>query len=235
MRLSGRNLDQIRQVELIPNYNPYAEGSCLIKMGNTHVLCTATVEESVPAFIRNTGSGWITAEYSMLPRSTHSRTKREAARGKQTGRTQEIQRLIGRALRAAVDLKKLGERQIILDCDVIQADGGTRTASITGSFVALRIAIEKLMKEKRIKASPITCQIAAISAGIVGGKEIVDLDYNEDSAAQADANFIFTDKLNIVEIQATAEEYAFSEKQFNKLMQIAKQGCLELFAKQNEL
>lgn len=232
MRLSQRNSNQIREVEIIANYNPYAEGSCLIKLGNTHVLCTATIEENVPPFLRNSGNGWVTAEYSMLPRSTHTRMRREVSQGRQSGRTMEIQRLIGRTIRAVIDLKKLGERQILLDCDVIQADGGTRTASITGAFVALNIAIKKLLKENLLKENPIISQVAAISCGIVGEKEMVDLDYTEDSIAEADVNFVLTDKMGIVEIQGTAEKYAFSEDQFNNLLKLAKSACKTLNEKQ---
>lgn len=235
MRLSGRNFDQIRNVEIIANYSPYAEGSCLIKVGNTHVICTATIDESIPPFLRNTGKGWVTAEYGMLPRSTHTRMKREASTGKQGGRTMEIQRLIGRSMRAVVDLKKLGERQILIDCDVIQADGGTRAASITGAYIALNLAMKKLLKEKLIKINPIINQVAAISCGIVGGKEIVDLDYNEDSVAEADMNFILTSNMGIIEIQGTAEEHAFSEKQFNKMFELAKDACKKLHQKQLEI
>ncbi|MEQ9116324.1 MAG: ribonuclease PH [Rickettsiales bacterium] len=233
MRISGRSNNQIRDVEIVPNYSPYAEGSCLIKFGNTHVLCTATVEENVPPFLRNSGKGWITAEYGMLPRSTHSRMRREASNGKQTGRTVEIQRLIGRALRATVDLNKLGERQIFIDCDVIQADGGTRTASITGAFVAMKIAVNKILKTRLIKIDPIVSQVAAVSCGIVSGKEVVDLDYAEDSTAYADVNFVLTSNMGIVEIQGTAEEYSFTEKQFNEMFSLAKLGCTKLFEEQN--
>lgn len=232
MRLLDRKNNQTRPVEIIPGYNPYAEGSCLVKFGNTHVLCTATVEETLPFFMRNSGKGWVTAEYGMLPRSTHGRMKREAAGGKQVGRTVEIQRLIGRALRAVVDLKKLGERQILLDCDVIQADGGTRTASITGAYVALNIAVRKLLQERVIRYNPIVSQVAAVSGGVVNGEELIDLDYQEDSNAEADVNFILTDKMQIVEIQGTAEIYPFSEKSFLKLLEMAKAACAELHKKQ---
>lgn len=234
MRVSGRQNNQIRDIQIIPNYNPYAEGSCLIKFGNTQVICTATIEETVPPFLRNSRKGWVTAEYGMLPRSTHSRIKREASQGKQSGRTVEIQRLIGRSLRAIVDLKKLGERQVLVDCDVIQADGGTRTASITGAFVAMKIAINKLIKDKVLRQDPIVSQVAAVSCGIIANQEIVDLDYKEDSSAYADVNFVLTSNMGIVEIQGTAEEYSFSEEQFNNMFSLAKTGCAELFKKQNE-
>lgn len=230
MRISGRQLNETRNISIEINNNPHAEGSCLVKFGNTHIHCTATIDETVPYFLRNSGSGWITAEYGMLPRSTHSRIRREAAQGRQGGRTVEIQRLIGRSLRAIVDLKKLGERQIILDCDVLQADGGTRTASITGAYVALKIAIKRL----NLKNDPITSQVAAISCGIVSDKEVVDLDYAEDSVACADVNFVLTDKMNIVEIQGTAEDHPFSEKQFTKMFSYAKEACKAIFDIQNQ-
>lgn len=227
-RTSGRNTNELRSITIEPNYSPYAEGSCLIKMGNTHVLCTASVEEKVPPFLRNSGSGWITAEYGMLPRATHSRMNREAARGKQSGRTQEIQRLIGRSLRAASNLKTLGERQIIIDCDVIQADGGTRTASITGSYVALHIACQKLLNTGEINAFPLNDHVAAISCGILNNEPILDLEYTEDSAAETDANFVLTGNQRIVEIQSTAEEHPFSEEQFTAMLNLAKHGITQL-------
>src|SRR5271154_2115200 len=208
-RPSGRAADQLRPVSLHPGFAKYAEGSCLVKFGDTHVLCTASLDEKVPPFLRNTGSGWVTAEYGMLPRSTHTRTEREAARGKQSGRTQEIQRLIGRSLRAVTDLKALGERQIKIDCDVIQADGGTRTASITGSYVALHLALQKLVAAKTIATLPLSDAVAAISCGIHQDSAVLDLDYAEDSAAQTDANCVLTGRGGIVEIQATAEKNAF--------------------------
>lgn len=224
MRPNNRKSDELRAISLETNFNPYAEGSCLVKCGNTHVLCTATVEDGVPPFLRNTGKGWVTAEYGMLPRSTHTRSSREAAKGKQSGRTQEIQRLIGRSLRAVVDLKLMGERQIVVDCDVIQADGGTRTASITGGYVALALAFKKM----GLKQSPLTDSIAAISCGILDGGAILDLEYVEDSAADADANFVLTGKGNIVEIQATAEGKVFKQEQFDQLMLLARKGISEL-------
>ena len=227
-RPSGRANDEMRTIEIIPNYVKHAEGSCLIKCGDTHVLCTATVEEKVPGWMKGQGKGWVTAEYGMLPRSTSQRMDREAAKGRQSGRTQEIQRLIGRALRAVVDMKKLGERQIRIDCDVIQADGGTRTASVTGGYVALALAINYVMDLGLLKESPLTDSVAAISCGIYQGKPVLDLDYDEDSAAETDANFVLTGRGGIVEIQGTAEETPFSEEDFNALMSLAKKGCREL-------
>ncbi len=228
MRPSGRSPDQMRAVTLETGFTPYAEGSCLAKFGDTHVLCNATVEERVPPWMRNSGRGWVTAEYGMLPRSTHERTDREAARGKQSGRTQEIQRLIGRALRAVVDLEALGERQIRVDCDVIQADGGTRTASITGAWVALKIATDGLMRSGTLGKDPITGSIAAISCGLYEGAAVLDLDYAEDSNAEADANFVLTGEGGIVEIQGTAEKDPFSEAAFLELLELAKKGVGEL-------
>lgn len=227
-RPSGRNPDQLRTVELICGVSKHAEGSCLVKFGDTHVLCTATVEESVPGWMKNSGKGWVTAEYGMLPRATEKRTDREAARGKQTGRTQEIQRLIGRALRAVVDVERMGERQVRLDCDVLQADGGTRTAAITGSYVALMKAFEYLMSIGLLKDMPVKDSVAAISVGIFEGVPVLDLDYAEDSNADTDANFVITGKGGIVEIQGTAEKYPFSEAQFLELLSLAKAGCAEL-------
>ncbi|TXH35106.1 MAG: ribonuclease PH [Rhodospirillaceae bacterium] len=232
MRPSGRAVDQLREISLEINVNRYAEGSCLAKFGNTHVLCTASIDEKVPPFLRNTGKGWVTAEYGMLPRSTHTRSDREAAKGKQSGRTQEIQRLIGRALRAVTKLDGFGERQIKIDCDVIQADGGTRTAAITGSYVALHQAF-KLMKDMGvITALPLIGQVAAVSCGIHQGKNVLDLDYAEDSEAEADANFVLTSTGGIVEIQGTAEKDPFSEEQFLGLLQLARKGVGELTAHQ---
>ncbi|HVJ53603.1 MAG TPA: ribonuclease PH [Aliidongia sp.] len=227
-RPSGRAVDQLRPVSLVPNFAKYAEGSCLVKCGDTHVLCTASIDDKVPPFLRNTGSGWVTAEYGMLPRSTHTRTDREAARGKQSGRTQEIQRLIGRALRAVTDLKALGERQIKIDCDVLQADGGTRTASITGSYVALHLALRKLVDAKQLATLPLIDSVAAISCGIHQGTAVLDLDYAEDSEAEADANFVLTASGKIVEIQATAEAAPFAEEQFASLLKLARKGIGEL-------
>ena len=228
MRPSGRAADELRPIELELGFAKHAEGSCMARFGETHVLCAATVEERVPRFLKNSGTGWVTAEYGMLPRSTHRRTDREAARGRQGGRTMEIQRLIGRSLRAVIDLKALGERQIRLDCDVIQADGGTRTAAITGAWVALRIAINGLIADKRLKSDPITGSVAAVSCGIFEGATVLDLDYAEDSNAQADANFVLTGSGGIVEIQSTAETEPFSHDQFNDMMRLAELGISRL-------
>jgi len=234
-RPSGRTPEQLRSVELIPNYSKHAEGSCLVKCGDTHVLCTASVEENVPGWMRGSGKGWVTAEYGMLPRSTGSRMNREAARGKQSGRTQEIQRLIGRALRAVVDMKALGERQVKVDCDVIQADGGTRTASVTGAYVALHLALQHLVDLKLLDSLPLSDTISAISCGIYKGTPVLDLDYDEDSDAQTDANFVITGKGGIVEIQGTAEQEPFSEEEFRQLLNLAKQGCTDLSEAQKKV
>jgi ribonuclease PH len=228
MRPSGRAIDQLRSVTLEPGASKYAEGSCLARFGDTHVLCTASVEEKVPPFLRDSGRGWVTAEYGMLPRSTHTRTDREAARGKQSGRTQEIQRLIGRSLRAITDLPALGERQIRIDCDVLQADGGTRTAAITGSYVALYMALNKLIKAGKLKKLPLTDQVAAISCGICDGQPVLDLDYAEDSCAMTDANFVLTGSGRFVEIQSTAEQTPFDKAQFDSLLALAEKGVGEL-------
>ena len=228
MRPSGRAVDEMRAVSLELDVARHAEGSCLVRFGYTHVLCVATIEERVPPFLRNTGKGWVTAEYGMLPRATNTRMAREAARGKQSGRTQEIQRLIGRSLRAVVDLPAMGERQINIDCDVLQADGGTRTASITGSWVALHFAFERLIKEGKLSASPINGQVAAVSCGLWEGTPVLDLDYPEDSKAQADANFVLTGSGGIVEVQGTAEDKPFSEPEFIALLELAKKGIGEL-------
>jgi ribonuclease PH len=232
MRPSERAPDQLRAVTLETGVNRYAEGSCLIGFGHTKVLVTATVEENVPGWMRNKGAGWVTAEYGMLPRATHSRGRREAAAGKQTGRTQEIQRLIGRSLRAVVDLKALGERQITLDCDVVQADGGTRTAAITGAWVALRIATQYLLDEGVLKTDPILGQVAAVSCGVFNGAPVLDLDYEEDSNAEADSNFVLTGEGDIVEIQATGEKRGFTRAEFESLYGLAEKGINELFALQ---
>ena len=236
MRPSGRAADQLRNIILEPGFSKHAEGSCMARFGDTHVLCTATVEDRVPPWMKNKGKGWITAEYGMLPRSTGSRTDREAARGKQSGRTQEIQRLIGRALRAVVNLETLGELQIILDCDVIQADGGTRTAAITGSYVAVQMACKHLLKIGAVKENPFVDDVAAVSCGLYQGHPVLDLDYAEDSTAEADANFVITGKGGIVEIQGTAEHRAFTEEQFLGLMKLARKGIGELIVfQQNAL
>ena len=224
MRPSGRPSDAMRPVTLEPGVAKYAEGSCLAKFGDTHVLCTASVEERVPPFLRNTGKGWITAEYGMLPRSTATRTDREAARGRQSGRTQEIQRLIGRSLRAVADLGQLGERQIKIDCDVLQADGGTRTAAITGSYVALHLALQRLLSSGLLSALPLHDSVAAVSCGVFADSAVLDLDYAEDSQAQTDANFVLTGSGGIVEIQATAEGSPFGEALFAEMLRLARQG-----------
>ncbi len=233
MRPSGRAPDQMRSVALETGYTIHAEGSVLVSFGNTKVLVTASVEERVPPFLRGKGQGWVTAEYGMLPRATHTRGNREAAKGKQSGRTQEIQRLIGRSLRAVVDMKKLGERQITLDCDVIQADGGTRTAAISGAWAALRLAVDTLMASGAIAEDPITDKVAAISCGIFEGTPVLDLDYDEDSQAQADANFVLTGSGQIVEVQATAEGATYDEEALLRLLRLARIGCAEIFAAQD--
>ncbi|MCK6451207.1 MAG: ribonuclease PH [Alphaproteobacteria bacterium] len=234
MRPSGRAPDQLRRIALEPGFSKHAEGSCMARFGDTHVLCTASVEDKVPPFLRNSGQGWVTAEYGMLPRSTGTRTDREAARGKQSGRTQEIQRLIGRSLRAVTDLKALGELQIKIDCDVIQADGGTRTAAITGSYVALHQAIAHLRKLGAIKTAPLVDQVAAVSCGLYRGVPVLDLDYDEDSGADADANFVLTGKGGIVEVQGTAEKTPFTDEQFDTLMKLARKGVAELLDAQRK-
>ncbi|TCS64908.1 ribonuclease PH [Varunaivibrio sulfuroxidans] len=228
MRPSGRQTDEMRTVSLETGVTKYAEGSCMARFGDTHVLCTASIETRVPPWLRGKGSGWVTAEYGMLPRSTSERMNREAARGKQSGRTQEIQRLIGRSLRAVTDLKAMGEIQITVDCDVIQADGGTRTASITGAYVALFMAFEKLVKTGALKSIPITDQVAAVSCGLYKGAAVLDLDYIEDSDAEADTNFVLTASGGIVEVQGTAEDKPFTQEQFMELMRLARLGVDEL-------
>jgi len=232
MRPSGRAPDALRPVSLEPGFAKHAEGSCLVRFGDTHVLCTASVDEKVPPFLRNTGLGWVTAEYGMLPRSTHTRTDREAAKGRQSGRTQEIQRLIGRALRAVTDRQGMGELQIKIDCDVLQADGGTRTAAITGSYVALHQAFRHLVAIGKLPRIPLVDSVAAVSCGIHGGAAVLDLDYAEDSACQADTNFVLTGSGGIVEVQGTAEDRPFSEAQFMELMHLARKGIAELTALQ---
>jgi len=228
MRPSGRAPDQMRDLKFEPGFTKHAEGSCLVSFGDTRVLVTASVEEKVPPFLRGKGQGWVTAEYGMLPRATHTRGNREAAKGKQSGRTQEIQRLIGRSLRAVVDLKRLGERQITVDCDVIQADGGTRTASISGAWVALRLAVDGLKLEK----DPIVKQVAAVSCGIHNGQAVLDLDYIEDSAAGCDGNFVLTSDGNIVEAQVTAEGECYDEEGLLRLLRLARIGCNDIFQAQ---
>lgn len=229
MRPSGRKLDELRNVSIETNITMHAEGSCLIKMGNTHVICTATVEDRVPPFIKGSGLGWVTAEYGMLPRSTGSRMRREAASGKQGGRTVEIQRLIGRSLRAGVDRLSLGERQITIDCDVIQADGGTRCASITGGWMALRLAIDNLMDSNIILTDPLVSPVAAVSCGIYAGQPVLDLDYSEDSEAGVDGNFIMLENGNLIETQISAESATYSRDQLNSLIDLAEKGTSELF------
>ncbi|KQM22718.1 ribonuclease PH [Sphingomonas sp. Leaf24] len=232
MRPSGRAPDEMRSITIQTNFTRHAEGSCLIGFGDTKVLVTASLEERLPPWLRGKGEGWVTAEYGMLPRATHTRSSREAAKGKQSGRTQEIQRLIGRSLRAVVDLKALGERQITLDCDVIQADGGTRTASISGAWVALRLAVDGLMREGKLEVDPISRQVAAVSCGIHQGTPVLDLDYIEDSAADADANFVLTSDNNIAEVQATAEGACYDEEALLRLLRLARIGCGRIFAEQ---
>ena len=227
-RPSGRKHNEKRPVSAEIGFSKYAEGSCLIRFGDTHVLCTATVEERVPPFLRGQGIGWITAEYGMLPRSTHTRTDREAARGKQSGRTLEIQRLIGRSLRAVTDTKALGERQVRIDCDVIQADGGTRTAAITGGYIALHLALTNLVSKQVLPRVPLSDQVAAISCGIYKGYPVLDLDYSEDSSAEADCNFVLTGAGGIIEIQATAEKEPFDSSVFDELTDLATRGIAEL-------
>jgi ribonuclease PH len=229
MRPSGRAPDQMREVRFEPGFTRHAEGSCLVSFGDTRVLVTASVEDKVPPFLRGKGQGWVTAEYGMLPRATHTRGNREAAKGKQSGRTQEIQRLIGRSLRAVVDLRKLGERQIVVDCDVIQADGGTRTASISGAWVALRIAVDKLLETGAVSEDPIQTQVAAVSCGFHNGQAVLDLDYDEDSQAGCDGNFVLTGTGEMVEAQLTAEGETFDEEGLLRLLRLARMGCDEIF------
>ena len=232
MRPSGRKLSDLRAVSIETGVMKHAEGSCLIKMGETHVLCSATIEDKAPPFLKNTGQGWVTAEYGMLPRATNSRTRREAAAGKQSGRTQEIQRLIGRSLRAGVDRQALGERQIVVDCDVIQADGGTRCASITGGWVALRLAVNKLLKAGIITTDPIMDHVAAVSCGIYAGQPVLDLDYAEDSEAGTDGNFIMTGAGRLIEVQMSAEGATFSRTEMNQLLDMSEVGIAELVCAQ---
>ncbi|WP_294283851.1 ribonuclease PH [uncultured Sphingomonas sp.] len=233
MRPSGRAPDQMRDITITPNFTRHAEGSVLVAFGDTKVLVTASVEERVPPFLRGKGEGWVTAEYGMLPRATHTRGNREAAKGKQSGRTQEIQRLIGRSLRSVVDMKLLGERQITLDCDVLQADGGTRTAAISGAWVALRLAVNTLLASGKLTADPILQKVAAVSCGIHQGTPVLDLDYLEDSAADADGNFVLLENGNIAEAQATAEHATYDEEALLRLLRLARIGCAEIFAAQD--
>jgi ribonuclease PH len=232
MRPSGRAPDEMRALTIETGFTKHAEGSCLISFGDTRVLVTASVEDRLPPWMRGKGEGWVTGEYSMLPRSTHTRSQREASKGKQSGRTQEIQRLIGRSLRAVVDMKKLGEHQITLDCDVIQADGGTRTASISGAWVAMRLAVDDLLKSGAIKEDPINAHVAAISCGIYNGTPVLDLDYIEDSNADADANFVLIEGGHIAEVQATAEGATYDEEALLRLLRLGRMGCDKIFAAQ---
>ncbi len=232
MRPSGRKLSEMRPISIETGVTKHAEGSCLIKVGETHVLCTASLEEKAPPFLKGTGKGWVTAEYGMLPRATHTRNRREAAAGKQSGRTQEIQRLIGRALRAGVDTRALGERQITVDCDVIQADGGTRCASITGGWIALRLAVNKLLKSGQISSDPILDHVAAVSCGIYAGQPVLDLDYAEDSSAGTDGNFILTGRGRLIEVQLSAEGATFSRAEMGELLDLAEAGNSALVAAQ---
>ncbi len=233
MRPSKRKNNQLREISIETGILKHAEGSCLIKFGNTHVICSASLDNSVPRFLKGMNSGWVTAEYGMLPRSTNTRMQREASNGKQGGRTLEIQGLIGRSMRAAVNLSALGERQILIDCDVINADGGTRTAAITGSYVAMHLAIRSLMDKKVLKTNPLIAQIAAISCGIYRDQAIVDLDYAEDSSAEVDANFVFNQKGNLIEVQATGEESDFTTKQLTEMLELASEASSQLFKLQN--
>ncbi|MED5016079.1 ribonuclease PH [Paenibacillus chibensis] len=235
MRSNGRSSDQLRPMNLTVNVNKYAEGSVFIEMGDTKVLCTATIDEKVPPFLKGQGKGWVTAEYSMLPRATQSRNQRESARGKLSGRTMEIQRLIGRALRSVVDLRALGERTITLDCDVIQADGGTRTTSITGSFVALAIAVNKIAQQHKLPVFPITDYLASVSVGVVNGEPMLDLNYEEDSSAKVDMNLVMTGSGEFVELQGTGEESPFTRAELNQLLELGEKGIGQLIEKQKEL
>ena len=231
----NRNINQLRDIEIIPNFSPYPEGSCLIKCGNTHVVCNASLDQNVPRWLKNSGSGWVTAEYGMIPRSTSERMSREAARGKQSGRTQEIQRLIGRCLRSVINLEELKDLQIIIDCDVIQADGGTRTASISGSFVALQLCINNMLNKKIIKKNPISENVAAISCGIVEGEHFLDLDFEEDQNAGVDANFVITETGKLVEVQMTSEKQLCSEESFEAMLRLAKSGIAEIIQMQKKI
>ncbi|MDH4047835.1 MAG: ribonuclease PH [Gammaproteobacteria bacterium] len=233
MRPSGREPDQLRPVQFITEFTKYAEGSVLAVFGETRVLCTASVEDRVPPWLRGAGQGWVTGEYGMLPRSTHSRSGREAARGKQSGRTQEIQRLIGRSLRAATDLKALGEKTVTLDCDVLQADGGTRTAAVSGAYVALQLAMRRLCAEKKLKSNPLYGQIAAVSVGIYAGIPVLDLDYAEDSQAETDMNIVMNEAGRFIEIQGTAEGHAFTQDEFDSLIALATSGIRQIIDAQN--
>ena len=234
MRINNRKITAIRPIKITPNIIDNADGSCMIEIGKTRVICTASIENRVPFWLKNTGKGWITAEYGMLPRSTNQRMSREAKSGKQTGRTQEIQRLIGRSIRACVDLEKIPEKQIVIDCDVIEADGGTRTASITGAWLALKFCVEGMMKQGLINKSPIKSQIAAISCGILNGQVLIDLDYEEDSAAEVDANFVFTSDFELIEVQSTGEEKTFKVDDLNKMLNLVKENSHKVFEAQKK-
>jgi ribonuclease PH len=235
MRLDGRQSDHLRPMNIIAGFIPHAEGSVLIEIGRTRVICTASVEESVPAFLKGSNKGWITSEYAMIPRATNTRTTRESSVGKKSGRTQEIQRLIGRSMRAAVELEKLGERQIWIDCDVIEADGGTRTASITGAFIALSLAVKKLMASSKLAQNPIRSHVAAVSVGIVAGVPMLDLNYVEDSGADVDFNLVMTDRDEFVEIQGTAERFPFSGAALNQLLELGRTGIRQLISAQRKV
>ena len=230
----NRNINQLRDIEIVPNFSPYPEGSCLIKCGNTHVVCSASLDQNIPRWLKNSETGWVTAEYGMLPRSTSERMSREAAKGKQSGRTQEIQRLIGRSLRSVVNLEDLRELQIIIDCDVIQADGGTRTASISGSFIALQLCINHMLNKKIIKKNPISEYVAAISCGIINGEPYLDLDFEEDQNAEVDANFVITESGKLVEVQMTSEKKLCEERSFNAMLELAKSGISEIIQMQKQ-
>ena len=234
MRINNREMTAIRPIKITPNVIDNADGSCMIEIGKTRVICTASIDNRVPFWLKNTGKGWVTAEYGMLPRSTNQRMSREAKSGKQTGRTQEIQRLIGRSIRACVDLEKIPEKQIVIDCDVIEADGGTRTASITGAWLALRFCVEGMMKQGLINKSPIKSQIAAISCGILNGQVLIDLDYEEDSAADVDANFVFTSDFELIEVQSTGEERTFKVDDLNKMLDLVKENSHKVFEAQKK-
>lgn len=234
MRINNREITAIRPIKITPNVIDNADGSCMIEIGKTRVICTASIDNRVPFWLKNTGKGWVTAEYGMLPRSTNQRMSREAKSGKQTGRTQEIQRLIGRSIRACVDLYKIPEKQIVIDCDVIEADGGTRTASITGAWLALKFCVERMMKQGLINKSPIKSQIAAISCGILNGQVLIDLDYEEDSAAEVDANFVFTGDFELIEVQSTGEEKTFKVDDLNKMLNLVKENSHKVFEAQKK-
>tara|TARA_B100000989_G_scaffold235148_1_gene181951 strand:- start:63 stop:773 length:711 start_codon:yes stop_codon:yes gene_type:complete len=234
MRINNREITAIRPIKITPNVIDNADGSCMIEIGKTRVICTASIDNRVPFWLKNTGKGWVTAEYGMLPRSTNQRMSREAKSGKQTGRTQEIQRLIGRSIRACVDLEKIPEKQIVIDCDVIEADGGTRTASITGAWLALKFCVERMMKQGLVNKSPIKSQIAAISCGILNGQVLIDLDYEEDSAAEVDANFVFTSDFELIEVQSTGEEKTFKVDDLSKMLNLVKENSHKVFEAQKK-